>query len=153
MTRRMKTTGICTRPVPGSSTWTATWRSGTRAPAKNPVTSTADAASRKSCAPLFTQALQTGTLSRIPSSITTSRTPSIPIWGWCDILQLSLYAPKMTNADIRSYYIRPPYVSSWITDGGAYVLLPNEEAAPGDAHRSALAFDTAPFRSKPSSST
>jgi hypothetical protein len=34
----------------------------------------------------------------------------------------------MTNADIRSYYIRPPYVSSWITDGGAYVLLPNEDA-------------------------
>ena len=32
----------------------------------------------------------------------------------------------MTNADIRSYYIRPPLVSSWITDGGAYVLLPNE---------------------------
>jgi len=45
-----------------------------------------------------------------------------------DLLQLSLYAPKMTNADIRSYYIRPPYVSSWITDSGAYVLLPNEEA-------------------------
>jgi hypothetical protein len=34
----------------------------------------------------------------------------------------------MTNADIRSYYIRPPYVSSWITDAGAYVLLPNEDA-------------------------
>jgi hypothetical protein len=34
----------------------------------------------------------------------------------------------MTNADIRSYYIRPPYVSSWITEGGAYVLLPNEGA-------------------------
>jgi hypothetical protein len=48
--------------------------------------------------------------------------------GLADLLQLSLYAPKMTNADIRGYYIRPPYVSSWITDGGAYVLLPNEEA-------------------------
>jgi hypothetical protein len=34
----------------------------------------------------------------------------------------------MTNADIRSYYIRPPLVSSWITEGGAYVLLPNEVA-------------------------
>jgi len=41
---------------------------------------------------------------------------------------LAVYAPKMTNADIRGYYIRPPYVSSWITEGGAYVLLPNEEA-------------------------
>jgi len=36
----------------------------------------------------------------------------------------------MTSADIRSYYIRPPYVSSWITDGGAYVLLPNQELLP-----------------------
>ncbi|HAW51098.1 MAG TPA: hypothetical protein DCX54_02040, partial [Flavobacteriales bacterium] len=36
-------------------------------------------------------------------------------------------APKMTNADIRSYYIRPPYVTSWITSGGAYVLSPNQE--------------------------
>jgi hypothetical protein len=36
------------------------------------------------------------------------------------------YAPKMTNADIRSYYIRPPYVSSWITPGGASVLLPDD---------------------------
>jgi hypothetical protein len=34
----------------------------------------------------------------------------------------------MTNADIRSYYIRPPFVSSWITESGAYVLLPNELA-------------------------
>jgi hypothetical protein len=36
----------------------------------------------------------------------------------------------MTSADIRSYYIRPPYVSSWITDQGAYVLLPNTELLP-----------------------
>jgi hypothetical protein len=33
----------------------------------------------------------------------------------------------MTNADIRSYYLRPPYVTSWITSGGAYVLSPNQE--------------------------
>ena len=48
-----------------------------------------------------------------------------------DILQLSVYAPRMSVADIRSYYIRPPYVSSWITEGGAYVLLPNENALQG----------------------
>jgi hypothetical protein len=51
--------------------------------------------------------------------------------GLGDILQLAVYAPKMTNADIRSYYIRPPYVSSWITESGAYVLLPNEAALQG----------------------
>jgi hypothetical protein len=32
----------------------------------------------------------------------------------------------MTNADIRSYYLRPPYVNSWVTDGGAYVLSPDQ---------------------------
>jgi hypothetical protein len=46
--------------------------------------------------------------------------------GLTDLIQLSLYAPKMTNADIRSYYLRPPYVNSWITDGGAYVLSPDQ---------------------------
>ena len=42
-----------------------------------------------------------------------------------NLLQLAVLAPRMTNARIRSYYIRPPLVSSWITPLGAYVLLPN----------------------------
>jgi hypothetical protein len=45
-----------------------------------------------------------------------------------DILQLALLAPQFTNADIRSYYIRPPVVRSWISDAGAYLLLPNQPA-------------------------
>ena len=77
---------------------------------------------------LFTQALQAGTLSRILELYNDLKDTVDTDLGLVDLLQLSLYAPKMTNADIRSYYIRPPYVSSWITDGGAYVLLPNEEA-------------------------
>jgi hypothetical protein len=36
------------------------------------------------------------------------------------------YVLNFTNANIRGYYIRPPYVSSWTTPGGAAVLLPNE---------------------------
>jgi len=43
-----------------------------------------------------------------------------------EMLQLALYAPKLSNADFRGYYIRPPLVTSWVTPGGAYVLLPNE---------------------------
>ncbi len=39
---------------------------------------------------------------------------------------MSPYAVNFTNANIRGYYIRPPYVSSWMTPGGASVLLPNE---------------------------
>jgi polyisoprenyl-teichoic acid--peptidoglycan teichoic acid transferase len=77
---------------------------------------------------LFNQALQTGTLSRLPQLYNDLKDTVETDLGLVDLLQLSLYAPKLTSADIRSYYIRPPYVNSWITDGGAYVLLPNEEA-------------------------
>jgi LCP family protein required for cell wall assembly len=76
---------------------------------------------------IFTQALQTGTISRIPELYNNFKSTVETDLGLGDILQLSLYAPKMTNADIRSYYIRPPYVSSWITEGGAYVLLPDQD--------------------------
>lgn len=77
---------------------------------------------------LFTQALQAGTLTRIPELYNNFKDSVETDLGLGDLLQLAVYAPKMTNADIRSYYIRPPLVSSWITDGGAYVLLPNEVA-------------------------
>lgn len=76
---------------------------------------------------LFTQALQTGTLTRIPDLYNDLKDSVETDLGLADILKLSVYAPKMTNADIRSYYIRPPIVTSWITDGGAYVLSPNQE--------------------------
>jgi len=75
---------------------------------------------------LFTQGLQAGTLKRIPELYNDLKSTVETDISLVDILQLSLYAPKMTNADIRSYYIRPPLVSSWITEGGAAVLLPNE---------------------------
>lgn len=76
---------------------------------------------------VFTQALQTGTLARIPELYNNVKDSVETDLGLADLLQLALYAPKMTNADIRSYYIRPPYVSSWITNQGAYVLSPNQE--------------------------
>jgi len=79
---------------------------------------------------LFTQALQAETLKRIPELYNDFKDSVETDLGLGDILQLSLYAPKMTNADIRSYYIRPPYVTSWITDGGAYVLSPNQDLLP-----------------------
>jgi len=76
---------------------------------------------------IFTQALRAGTLTRIPELYNDVKDSVETDLGLGDILQLALYAPKMTNADIRSYYIRPPYVTSWITSGGAYVLSPNQE--------------------------
>jgi len=77
---------------------------------------------------IFSQALQAGTLKRIPELYNDLKDTVDTDLNLVDLLQLSLYAPKMTNADIHSYYIRPPYVTSWITEGGAYVLLPNEDA-------------------------
>jgi LCP family protein required for cell wall assembly len=76
---------------------------------------------------IFTQALQAGTLTRIPELYNDFKDSVETDLGLADILQLSVYAPKMTNADIRGYYIRPPIVNSWITEGGAYVLSPNQE--------------------------
>jgi hypothetical protein len=70
--------------------------------------------------------LQAGTLKRLPELYNDLKNTVETDLNLVDLLQLSLYAPKMTNADIRSYYIRPPLVSSWITEGGAAVLLPNE---------------------------
>jgi LCP family protein required for cell wall assembly len=80
---------------------------------------------------IFTQALKSDTLSRIPELYNNFRETVVTDLGLGDILQLAVYAPKMTNADIRGYYIRPPYVSGWMTEGGASVLLPNEEALQG----------------------
>ena len=74
---------------------------------------------------IYTRALQTDILTKIPqlyadliNAVTTDL--NLP-----NLLQLAVLAPRMTNARIRSYYIRPPLVSSWITPLGAYVLLPN----------------------------
>jgi hypothetical protein len=77
---------------------------------------------------LFSQALQAGTLKRIPELYNDLKSTVETDLNLGDLLQLALYAPKMTNANIRSYYIRPPYVQSWITEGGAYVLLPNKDS-------------------------
>jgi LCP family protein required for cell wall assembly len=47
-----------------------------------------------------------------------------------DLLRLAPLALHLSNADIRSYYINTDNgtVSSWITPGGAYVLLPDAGA-------------------------
>jgi len=77
---------------------------------------------------IYARVLQTGTIARLPAlynDLTTIVETDITL---TQMLQLALYAPKLTNANFRSYYIRPPLVSSWITPGGAYVLLPNEAA-------------------------
>jgi LCP family protein required for cell wall assembly len=76
---------------------------------------------------IYQRVLQTGTITRLPAlyqDLTNIVQTDITL---TEMLQLALYAPKLTNADFRSYYIRPPLVSAWTTEGGASVQLPNEE--------------------------
>jgi len=77
---------------------------------------------------IFTQALRTDTLSKVPQLYNDFSSTIVTDLGLTDLLKLAPYAPRMSNADIRGYYIRPPYVSSWMTPGGAAVLLPDETA-------------------------
>lgn len=75
---------------------------------------------------MFAQALKTNTLGHIPQLYSDFSSTVTTDLGLADILKLALYAPKLTNADIRGYYIRPPYVGTWVTPGGADVLLPEQ---------------------------
>jgi LCP family protein required for cell wall assembly len=75
---------------------------------------------------IFAKALQTNTLSKIPQLYNDFSSTIVTDLGLGDLLLMSPYAVNFTNANIRGYYIRPPYVSSWMTPGGAAVLLPSE---------------------------
>ncbi len=75
---------------------------------------------------IFSKALQTDTFSKIPQLYNDFSSTVVTDLGLGDLLLMSPYAVNFTNANIRGYYIRPPYVSSWMTPGGAAVLLPNE---------------------------
>jgi LCP family protein required for cell wall assembly len=75
---------------------------------------------------IFAQALRTDSLARIPQLYNDFSSSINTDLGLGDMLKLALYAPKLSNANIRSYYVRPPYVSDWVTPAGAQVLLPNQ---------------------------
>lgn len=76
---------------------------------------------------LYAQALRTNTLSSIPQLYNDFSTTIQTDLGLGDILQFAPLALHLNNADIRGYYIAGDLVTSWITPGGAYVLLPNTE--------------------------
>ncbi|MBI5354726.1 MAG: LCP family protein [Chloroflexi bacterium] len=73
------------------------------------------------------QTLQTSTLGKIPQLYDDLSSTVVTDLGLADIIRMAPYAFNFTNANIRGYYIRPPYVASWTTPGGAAVLLPNED--------------------------
>ncbi len=76
---------------------------------------------------LLEQGLRTDSLSKIPQLYNDLSSSVITDLGLADLLSIAPYAPKLSSATIRGYYIRPPYVSDWTTPGGASVQLPNDE--------------------------
>ncbi len=77
---------------------------------------------------LYTRALQTGSISKIPELYNDFSSSIITDLTLPDLLQLAPLALHMNNADIRSYFIGRDYVTGWMTPGGASVLLPNGPA-------------------------
>ncbi len=76
---------------------------------------------------IYARVMQTNTIAQLPALYNNLMSIVQTDLSLPQLLQLALYAPKLSNADFRSYYIRPPLVTSWITPEGAYVLLPNED--------------------------
>jgi LCP family protein required for cell wall assembly len=77
---------------------------------------------------LYTRALQTNSISKIPELYDDFSSAIITDLTLPDLLELSPLALHLNNADIRSYYISRDYVTGWMTPGGASVLLPNGPA-------------------------
>ena len=77
---------------------------------------------------IFQKALQTDTFGKIPQLYNDLSSTVITDLGLADMLSMAPYAVNFTNANIRSYYIRPPYVQPWTTPGGAAVLLPQQDS-------------------------
>ena len=76
---------------------------------------------------LFQQSIKANLLTRIPQlyvDLSSSYTTDL---GVADLLTLAPLAFHLSNANIRGYYIAGDYVTDWITDMGAYILLPNTE--------------------------
>ena len=77
---------------------------------------------------LYMRSLQTGSISKIPQLYNDFSSAIITDLTLADLLQLAPLALHLNNADIRSYYIGRELVTSWMTPGGASVLLPNGPA-------------------------
>ena len=77
---------------------------------------------------LYTQALQTDAIGKIPQLYDDFSSTVITDLGLNSLLQLAPLALHLNNADIRSYYIGRDLVTAWMTPGGASVQLPNGPA-------------------------
>ncbi len=97
---------------------------------------------------IYRQVLQANLIPNLPDLYRQLSDSVYTDLGLNDLLSLAPVAAKMDAARIRSYYINNKMVTSWITPGGAAVLLPKREkiqkllqqamAAPGEADPSNL---------------
>jgi len=74
---------------------------------------------------IFSKFLRVGSIPKIPELYTNLNSSIRTDLSLASIMELAPFVFSLNNADIRSYYIRPPLVRSWITTQGAYVLSPN----------------------------
>jgi LCP family protein required for cell wall assembly len=74
---------------------------------------------------IFSKFLRVGSIPKIPELYTNLNSSIRTDLSLASIMELAPFVFSLNNADIRSYYIRPPLVSSWTTAQGAYVLSPN----------------------------
>jgi LCP family protein required for cell wall assembly len=77
---------------------------------------------------VFSKFIRANSISKIPKLYEDLNSFISTDLSLSSIMKLAPFALSLNNADIRSYYIRPPLVFSWITSQGAYVLSPNELA-------------------------
>ncbi len=77
---------------------------------------------------MYAKGLQMGAVVRIPQLYSTLRNSVRTDVDLSTLLALAPLAWHVTNADIRSYYIAPPLVTSWTTSSGAWVAVPDGAA-------------------------
>ena len=90
---------------------------------------------------LYTRALQTDAISKIPQLYNDFSSSVITDLGLDGILKMAPLALHLNNADIRSYYIGRDDVTGWMTPGGASVLASQCAGHPVHAPAGSLALD------------
>jgi hypothetical protein len=72
--------------------------------------------------------LSTDTIARIPQLYADFSSTIVTDLSLVDILSLAPLSLHLNNADIRSYYIRPPLITGLINEKGTYIQIINRDA-------------------------
>ncbi|MBM3153545.1 MAG: LytR family transcriptional regulator, partial [Chloroflexi bacterium] len=72
---------------------------------------------------IYSRALSTDTIARIPQLYSDLSSTITTDLGLTDLLGLAPLALHLNNADIRSYYIRPPLLTGMINSQGIYIQI------------------------------